>query len=81
MMVLRSQEIRKDQNNLKTSLNYNLVPSLPPPQNILSMLAKDSLKTQYSFFRSALFHMKTEVCLKYFLRGCRTTNKCNKCSS
>ena len=41
---LRTWEIRKVQNNVKTSWKYNLVPSLPPKYKILSILAKDSLK-------------------------------------
>ena len=44
--------------------------SLPPEKEILSMLATDSLKIQIELFRSALFHMKTRIFLKYFVRGC-----------
>ena len=45
--------------------------SLPPKRKILSALAKDSLKIEIELFRSALFHMKTKVFLKYFVFDCR----------
>ena len=42
-------------------------PSLPPKKKILSTLAKESLKIEIELF--PLFHMKTKVFLKYFVRG------------
>ena len=44
---------------------------VPPKKKILSLLATDSLKIEIKFSSSALFHMKTRVFLKYFVRGCR----------
>ena len=38
---LKTDEIRKDQGNLKTSNNYNLAPSLPPKRKILLILAEN----------------------------------------
>ena len=38
---LESQEIRKDQENVKTSQNYKFVLSLPPKRKILLILAKN----------------------------------------
>ena len=45
----------------------DLKPSLPPKKKILSTLAKESLKIEIELF--PLFHMKTKVFLKYFVRG------------
>ena len=47
---LRILEIRKVQNNVKTSWNYTLVPNLPPKNKILSILAKYSLKIEIELF-------------------------------
>ena len=47
---LRTWEIRKVQNNVKTSRNYNPVLSLPPKKKILSILAKNSLKIEIELF-------------------------------
>ena len=63
------REIRKIE-NVKTSWNCNLVPSLLPKKKILSILAKDSLSIEIELSRSALFQVKTKVFLKYFVRGC-----------
>ena len=53
---LGSQEIRKDQNNLKTSWNYNLVLTLSSKKN-LSIQAKDSLKIEIELFpQGAISH-------------------------
>ena len=43
-----------------------------PPQKmkILSILTKTPEKWKLNFFRSALFHMKTRICLKYFVYDC-----------
>ena len=49
-VVERLKETRKDQNNLKTSWNYNLVPSLPLEKNILSILSKDYSKIEIVLF-------------------------------
>ena len=38
---LKTDEIRKDQGNLKTSNNYNLAPSLPSKRKILLILAEN----------------------------------------
>ena len=76
---LVSYEIRKVQKNVKTSWNYNLVPSLPPLRFFfLSMLAKDSLKIEIELSRSALFHMKTRIFLKYFVRACSYVLVCQR---
>ena len=45
-----AERLRKDQNNLKTSWNYNLVPSPPPKKKSLSILAKDYSKTEILLF-------------------------------
>ena len=67
--VWRSSEIRKVQNNVETLWKYNLVPSLPPKNKILPLLAKLSLKKKkLNFFRSALYDMETRVLLIYFVR-------------
>ena len=48
---LKIRKIRlKDQNNLKTSWNYDLVPSLPLKKKILSILAKDYSKMEIVLF-------------------------------
>ena len=39
--------------------------------NIFSILAKTPEKQKLNFFRSALLHLKTRVCLKYFVHDCR----------
>ena len=44
------REIRKAQNNVKTSWKYNLVPNLLPKKKMLSILAKDSLKIEIKLF-------------------------------
>ena len=44
--------------------------SFTPEMEILSTLAKSSEKKKLNFSLSALFHMKTRVCLKYFVRDC-----------
>ena len=53
---LGSYEIRKVQNNVNTSWNYNLMHSLPHKNKTLPILAKDSLKIEIEPSRSALFH-------------------------
>ena len=45
-------------------MNYSLVLS---QMNILSVLGKFSWKTDINSFGSALFHMKSRLCLKYFV--------------
>ena len=47
-----------------------------PEMKILPALAKISLKKKLSFSRSALFHMKTTVRLKYFVNDCSLSNNC-----
>ena len=42
---------------------------------ILSVLAKSLEKQQLNFSRSTVFHMKTRVCLKYFVKDCRFHKK------
>ena len=42
----------------------------PPETKILSALVKHPEKQKLNFSRSALFHMKTRVCLKYFVNDC-----------
>ena len=41
---------------------------IPPKMKILSVPVK-IWKAEIDFFRSALFHMKTRVNLKYFVKG------------
>ena len=72
---LGSQKIRKVQNNVKTSWNYNLLPSLSPKKEILSVIAKGSFNIEKNFAKqnfscSVLFYMKARVLLKYFVFGC-----------
>ena len=43
------------------------MPCLPPKMEIFSILAKNSWKIEIELFRSALFHMKTRVCLNNVL--------------
>ena len=51
-----------------------LLPSVffspPPEMKILSLLIKISWKTKIELSCSALFYMKTRVCLKYFVKDC-----------
>ena len=49
MSCRKTYEIRRVQNNVKTPWKYNLAPSLPPKNKILSMLAKESLKIETDF--------------------------------
>ena len=62
----------KTSKNTKTSWNYcliilELVLSPPPKIKTLSVLEKVFWKTEIELRRSTLFHMKTRVCLKYFV--------------
>ena len=66
---LRSQETRKNHENIKTSQNYNLVPSPLPKRNILLILARNCRKIEIKFFLK-FFHMKTRVCLNCFIHYC-----------
>ena len=50
----------KVQNSVKTSWKYDLVPSFPPKK--------------LDFSRNSLFHMKTKVFLKYFVRACSSNS-------
>ena len=61
------QEIKKYLGNLKTLYNYCLVLSPPPEMKILLVLIQSPEKQKLNFSRNALFHMKTSVCLKYFV--------------
>ena len=47
------------------------MPSLPVKMKILLILAKTLEKHKLNFSRSAQFHMKTRVSLKYFMNNCR----------
>ena len=47
------------------------MPSLPPKIKILLMLAKNSWKIEIKTSPISLFHMKTRVCLKYFVNDCK----------
>ena len=69
---LRSQEIRKYQEDLKTSQNYSLMLSLSPKMKTLPTLAKIIEKQKLNFSHRALFHTKTTVSLKYFGQDCTT---------
>ena len=44
--------------------------NLPVKIKILSLLPKNCWKQKLDFSRSAPFHMKTRVCLKYFVHHC-----------
>ena len=46
------------------------MPSLTPKMTILSKLTKSFCKIKIKFSRSALFHVKARVCLKYFVLDC-----------
>ena len=50
------------------------MPSLPLKKKIFSILAKTPWKEKLNFSHSALFHMKTRNCLKYFVRGCSSSH-------
>ena len=51
----------------------------PPETKILSVLVKSPEKQKLNFSRSALFHMKTGVCLKYFDNDCSLIFQFFKC--
>ena len=65
-----AERIKKYQENLKTSLNYSLVPSATPKMKILSILPKTAEKKKLTLSRGALLHTKTKACLKYPVHGC-----------
>ena len=65
---LRILELRKFQENLKTSYNYFLAISPFPEIKILSALVKISWKTKIELSRNVLVYMKATVCLKYFVK-------------
>ena len=67
-----SEDIRNNQKNLKPSQNYNLVPSLSLKIKFFLILPKKVTKKQkLKLFQSAVFHMKSRVCLKHFVHNCR----------
>ena len=45
------------------------MPILAPPQKNFNT-SKKLLKKKLNFSRSPLFHMKTRVCLKFFVNDC-----------
>ena len=52
-------------------MNMIVVLSLPPKMTLFSMPSKKPLKNRkLNFSCSALFHMKTRVCFKYFVHDC-----------
>ena len=65
------QEISKDQKNLKTSQNYSLLSSLTP-KIYFKYYQKTPEKQKLNFYRTVLFHIKTRICLKYFVHDCNT---------
>ena len=67
----KTQDLRKYKENLKTSQNYCQVLSPLLEVKILSVLVKITEKQKLNFSHSVLFHMKTRVCLKYFVNDCR----------
>ena len=70
---LGSQDLRKHQESLKTYSNYELVHSLLAKMKNSSILTKKYLEKQkLNSSRIALLHMKTRVCLKFFVNDCRT---------
>ena len=52
------------------------MPSLPPEIKILLILEKTTEKWKLKLSRISLFHMKTRVCLKYFVNACRLFGIC-----
>ena len=46
------------------------MPSRPAEMEVLLTLAKNFWKTEIKLSRSALFHMKTRVSVKYFVNDC-----------
>ena len=46
------------------------MPSLPSKKKIFVNTNKKLLKSKIELFRSALFHVKASVCLKYFVNDC-----------
>ena len=70
---LKTWDLRKFENINKIpklSWIYGLVLSPPPKIKNLSVLAKISRKTEIELCHSALFHLKTRVCLKFFVNHC-----------
>ena len=72
----QEKRLRKDQNNLKTSWSYNLVPSLPLKKKILSILAKDHFKIEIELFPWCFFEFaksrglrRCVVCVGAWLHG------------
>ena len=54
-----------------SKLHRTIAYSLLSKMKILSILAKHSSKEKkLNFSRSTLFHMKTRLCLKYFVHDC-----------
>ena len=77
---LKTQDLRKIQNNVKTSWNHILVPSLPPKKKLLSILAKDFLKIEIELFpQGTISHENYSFPQIFFVRAC--TQKDNKGSS
>ena len=66
-----SQENRNDQENIKTSQNYNLVPSLSPKIIVLSILAKICRKAEIKIFLQCEISHGNQNCLKYFVHDSR----------
>ena len=48
----------------------------PAKMKILLILGKTLEKQKLNFSRSALFHMKTGVSLKYFVNDCKMRSNC-----
>ena len=67
---LSNLEIRKYKENLKTSLNYSLVPSVNTKMKFCQYYQKTAEKWKLNFSRSALFHKNSRVCLKYLVHDC-----------
>ena len=65
--------LKKNQGNLKTCQKYKLMPSLTAKMKLFQYLPKDPEKQKLNCSPRALFHMKTRVCLKYFLNDCRNS--------
>ena len=57
-------------NDRLAAYNDSLVPILPAKIIILLIPVKTLEKQKLDFFRSALFHMKARVSLKYFVNDC-----------
>ena len=71
---LRTQDPRKSGKIRKVTKLHRVISltSLPPKKRFCSYQQKTVEKQKSKFSRSALFHLKIRVCLKYFVHDCRS---------